>query len=771
MANFTIGKMVTAMKPPLKELGFTHRKGNHFTKSLNDNVLAHIYLRPLRRFDGALPVSPHIGVRHEGLMKLVCDLVGAKLGEYLPVTLDGLLGNVITDGKRYGDGSGNGEWRIADADGLQACIPQMIDAIEKFGIPFLQANDNLSGIVETLIERFHFEGDLYEEGTFDTIHPYGYIAPAALFMLGRKGELGAFLEKQMQQQYKYGKGGWTKPYRIYTRRLLDLADEREGKAKDEGETPAPVEERIHSMVADSFDDLTGRLAGPLAALGFEPFGESRFRRVMNKDVRGTLWLFPQPDLSTKGFSLRPMVGVRHRAIADILAEISEDGEPQSEDSPASLLAPLFAIVPPIADPYGWLISVAKDAWPISESAVGGPEIDDFIADVRDYVIPFMDAHNNLESITDKLSAGLFDLHYMPGYMPAVALYLAGRYDDVLDVLQTALFRQISPDEDKNKDFRKFCRRMIRRMEADGWTAPRKRMKTVDAYIEESAPTMARTVSHQPLVKALDIMLLERGFEKHGRLWRRDAGKAVFGVYLDHKAHHIDHELEYGVWFEDRGGEPPGQRKDGLYGYHTTVRLPRELGGRLDHRMKRATQFAAGWDHAGKTQIQWDSSHTIPERLQALRDMDAMKPLTVEWRISVLHEVMEQVVFPAFDKIESGQIAAPGQTDAKGDYDALASELRDRRAGGQTNEALIDFLFDAGHPPMEAVEIWDRAFDPDGDSGLEAEMDAKIADGMSLHDMLNEVVDDAKKASDDDVISGMMDARWRAHRLEIWKRGL
>lgn len=197
MANFTIGKIVTAMKPPLKELGFTHRKGNHFTKSLNDNVLAHIYLRPLRRFDGALPVSPHIGVRHEGLMKLVCDLVGAKVGEYLPVTLDGLLGNVITDGKRYGDGSGNGEWRIADADGLQACIPQMIDAIEKFGIPFLQANDNLSGIVETLIERFHFEGDLYEEGTFDTIHPYGYIAPAALFMLGRKGELGAFLEKQM----------------------------------------------------------------------------------------------------------------------------------------------------------------------------------------------------------------------------------------------------------------------------------------------------------------------------------------------------------------------------------------------------------------------------------------------------------------------------------------------------------------------------------------------------------------------------------------------
>jgi hypothetical protein len=771
MANFTIGKIVTAMKPPLKELGFTHRKGNHFTKSLNDNVLAHIYLRPLRRFDGALPVSPHIGVRHEGLMKLVCDLVGAKVGEYLPVTLDGLLGNVITDGKRYGDGSGNGEWRIADADGLQACIPQMIDAIEKFGIPFLQANDNLSGIVETLIERFHFEGDLYEEGTFDTIHPYGYIAPAALFMLGRKGELGAFLEKQMQQHHKYGKGGWATPYRIYTRRLLDLADEREGKAKDEGETPDPVEERIHSMVVDSFDDLTGRLAGPLAALGFEPFGESRFRRVMSKDVRGTLWLFPQPDLSTKGFALRPMVGVRHRAIADMLAEISEGGEPQSEDSPPSLLAPLFAIVPPIPDPGGWLISIAKDTWPIPETGVGGPEIDDFIADIRDRVIPFMNAHNSLESITDKLSAGLFDLHHMPGYMPAVALYLAGRYDDVLDALQAVLFRQISPDEDMNKPFRKFARHMIRRMEEEGWSAPKKRMNTIDSYIEESAPKEARTARHQPLVKALDAMLLERGFEKSGRLWRRDAGRSVFGVHLDHEAHLVNHDLEYGVWFADRGGEPPGHRKDGLYGYHATVKLPQELQGRLHHRLKRATQFAAGWDIAGKTEVQWDSVYTIPERLQTLRDMDAMKPLTMEWRISVLSEVMEQVILPIFDRVESGRITAPEQVDTKGDYDALASELRDGRARGDSNDALIDFLFDAGYPPMEAVEIWDRAFDPDGDSGLEAEMDAKIAGGMSLHDMLNEVVDDAKKASDDDVISDMMDARWRAYRLEIWKRGL
>jgi hypothetical protein len=772
MANLTIGKIVTALKLPLKELGFTHRKGNHFTKALDSNVVAHIYLRPLRRCPDGLPVSPHIGVRHEGLMKLVCGLVGAKLGDYLPVTLDARLGNLITDGKRYGDGAPNGEWRIADADGLQAQIPQMIEAIEKFGIPFLNANDSLSGIVETLIEHFHFEGDLYEEGTFDTIHPYGYVAPAALFLLGRKDELGAFLEKQMQQHHKNGKGGWAEPYRIYTRKLLDLVDERDGKKRAEDEKPDPIEKRVHSMVADKFDNLTQRLAGPLADLGFEPFGESRFRRIMNEDTRGTLWLFPKPDLSTKGFTLSPMVGVKHKGIAEALAEIEGNDDNHSEDSPPSLWAPLFAIVPPIPDPGGWLISIAKDTWPIPGGAVHGLDIDDFIADVRDYVIPFMEAHDSLEAITEKLSVGLFDLHYMPGYMPAVALYMAGCYDDVLDALQTTLFRRISPDEDKNKAFRKFCRQMILRMEADGW-APlsKKRMKVIDAYIEESAPKSAQSVRHQPLVKALDDILIERGFEKNNRSWRRETSQAVFGVYFSHETDFINHDLEYGVWFRDHGGEPPAHDKDGLYGYHVKIELPQDLDGRLKHRLNRATQFGAGWDYAGKTDVQWDCIRTIPERFQVLRDMEGMKPLTMEWRIFVLCEVMEQVVLTVFDKVEHGEITSPDQVDRKGEYPTLAVELLRRRAAGNNDEALIDFLFDMGHPPMEAIEIWGKAFDPGAEERLDAEMDAMLESGKSLEDIMDEVLDDARKADDEDAVGAMMNERWRARRLDIWKRGL
>lgn len=769
MAKLTIAKIVAAMKAPLNELGFTHRKGNHFARSVNDDVLAHIYLRPLRARGDGLPVEPHIGVRHEGLMKLVCDLAGVELGDFLPVTLDGRLGNVITGDKPYGDGAPGGTWRIADEEGLQERIPQMIEAIERFGLPFLQANDNLSGIVETLIERSYFEGDLWEDGTFCAMHPEGYIAPAALFMLGRKGDLGAYLEKQQQRYLQHPDHPWAEPYRIYTRKLLDLVEKRDGKEKADDETTAPVEKRVHSMAADKFDDLTQRLAGPLAGLGFEPFGECRFRRIMNKDTRGTLWLFPEPDLSTKGFFLYPMVGVKHKGIAEVLAEIEGDDDNHSEDSPPSLWAPLFAIVPPIPDPTGILLGIAKDVWPIPGDAVEGPEIDDFIADIRNYAIPFMDSHNSLEAIAEKLSVGLFDLHYMPGFMPAVALYMAGRYDDVLDALQTTLFRRISPNEEKNKAFRKFCRQMIQRMEEDGWAPPsKKRMKEIDAYIEESAPKSARTVRHQPLVKALDDILIERGFEKNNRSWRRKIIQAVFGVYFDHETDLIDHDLKYGVWFADRGGEAPAHDKDGLYGYHVRIELPQDLDGRSKYRLKRATQFGAGWDYAGKAEVQWDSIHTIPERFQILRDMEGMKPLTMEWRISVLSEVLAEVILPVFDKVERGEITSPEQIGPKADYNVLAKALREQRARGQNVETMIDFLFNSGHPPMEAAEIWTQAFDPDQDSKIEAEMHAMIAGGMSPEEMIDEVLDTAKKASNEDVISRLMDDRWRARLLEKWE---
>ncbi|WP_157574771.1 hypothetical protein [Jiangella muralis] len=150
----------------LQSLGFRKRVGMVFTREVAEGVLGWLGLNRASRHlpAGAVEVNPVVGIRHQGIERLVAELRGEKFHAYQPPTVSTPLGYLMP-------GSHYRAW-ILDAVDPAGSVGGLIASIAKYGLPFMESGSTLTEICRFLDQDLGFE------------HQLVYRRPAAWLLAG-----------------------------------------------------------------------------------------------------------------------------------------------------------------------------------------------------------------------------------------------------------------------------------------------------------------------------------------------------------------------------------------------------------------------------------------------------------------------------------------------------------------------------------------------------------------------------------------------------------
>jgi hypothetical protein len=122
--------------------------------------------RATRRGKGIIAINPNVGVRHQGVERLVSELRGRPFDACSPPTIGTPLG-YLTPHRTYR------EWVINAPDAVDAVVADLVDAIKRYGITFMEETVDLRTIVARMAEgKYGFRQDIE------------YRLPVALVLLG-----------------------------------------------------------------------------------------------------------------------------------------------------------------------------------------------------------------------------------------------------------------------------------------------------------------------------------------------------------------------------------------------------------------------------------------------------------------------------------------------------------------------------------------------------------------------------------------------------------
>ena len=163
------------LREPLEERGFRKRSSGVFTVELARDVLGWLGLNTASRHqvDGTVEVNPVVGVRHQGVERLVAELRAEPFHPYLPPTISTSIGYVMPL-HRYQ------AWAIASG-GDGAPTAGLIDAVVIHGLPFMRQNADLESLYETAEEGLGFSLE--------------YRLPVIRLLLGERQAARAALDK------------------------------------------------------------------------------------------------------------------------------------------------------------------------------------------------------------------------------------------------------------------------------------------------------------------------------------------------------------------------------------------------------------------------------------------------------------------------------------------------------------------------------------------------------------------------------------------------
>lgn len=139
----------STLRGELDGIGFQERKEGVYTSALSVEALGWLGLnRATRRGDGVTAINPVVGIRHQPVEKLVAELKGRELHPYIPATVSIPLG-YLTPHRYYR------EWLITSADAVEGVVQELVAAIARYGVPFIEANSTLAALVTTLEKPNH----------------------------------------------------------------------------------------------------------------------------------------------------------------------------------------------------------------------------------------------------------------------------------------------------------------------------------------------------------------------------------------------------------------------------------------------------------------------------------------------------------------------------------------------------------------------------------------------------------------------------------------
>jgi hypothetical protein len=182
----------------LVEEGFRKRAGLVFTVALADDVLGWLGLNEATKYAARDEVylNPVVGLRHQGIERMIAELRAEKFHAYEPPTIATPLGYLMPEHAYR-------EWPIGPDD-FPEKAGDMVGAIREHGMRFLRDNASLAGITEQL-EAGLTQGD-----------ESGYSLPVAYFLAGRPDSAMRLLARELD-----GLGGRDDPAATHYRRFAE----------------------------------------------------------------------------------------------------------------------------------------------------------------------------------------------------------------------------------------------------------------------------------------------------------------------------------------------------------------------------------------------------------------------------------------------------------------------------------------------------------------------------------------------------------------------
>lgn len=166
---------VGALREPLEQEGFRKRSGEIFTITVADDVLGWLGLNysTHRRSPGQAAVHPFVGVRHQGVERLVATLRREEYHQYLPPTAGTLIGYVMPVNRDIG-------WQFGGPHGTSEKTG-LLAAVVDYGLPFMRSLIRLPAILDAINQGLC----LYPEYRF----------PAVLEVMGRHDDARAAMAR------------------------------------------------------------------------------------------------------------------------------------------------------------------------------------------------------------------------------------------------------------------------------------------------------------------------------------------------------------------------------------------------------------------------------------------------------------------------------------------------------------------------------------------------------------------------------------------------
>jgi hypothetical protein len=135
-------------------LGFDKRAGSVFTREVAGDALGWLGLNKASRHSpaGEFEVNPVVGIRHQGVERVVAELQGATFHAYLPPTVSSPLGYLMP-GTRYR------AWTVS-ADDPGSGVEDLVEAVREYAVPFMETNSTLTLLCTLMDDGLGFEHQL-----------------------------------------------------------------------------------------------------------------------------------------------------------------------------------------------------------------------------------------------------------------------------------------------------------------------------------------------------------------------------------------------------------------------------------------------------------------------------------------------------------------------------------------------------------------------------------------------------------------------------------
>jgi hypothetical protein len=173
---------VDAVVERLRGLGFEKRSGLIFTLPLDGgSVLAWVGLNKAshRGRPGEVLLNPVVGVRHQGVERVVGDLRGEKFHGYLPPTVSLPLRYLVPAEARR-------DWVVMGGTADAEVADRLVGAVDRYGFEFMRGASDVPGLIAAL------------RAGRGPAHQNAYRLPVALLAAGGLEEALSFVDDELR---------------------------------------------------------------------------------------------------------------------------------------------------------------------------------------------------------------------------------------------------------------------------------------------------------------------------------------------------------------------------------------------------------------------------------------------------------------------------------------------------------------------------------------------------------------------------------------------